>query len=501
MGKLDNNYAISGGHEITIEVAQNILEAGGNAYDAAIAAYLASFVTEPCMASAGACGFANIFTKDKEAWVADFFCQTPEFKNPKASDLTPITIDFGTSQEVYYAGVGSFGVPGAIKFIFDLHHRFATMSLKELASQAIDLAKNGVALNTFQALDLKLLEQIFALDLSVREIFFKENGILKEEGDTLRFSNYASFLEALCSEGEGLFYKGEISQWVAEKSKQENGHIRRSDFEKYQVYWAKPLCVNFGQSTLNLPPQSSIGTWIMANVIKSIQESLETKPPKRTVFIKDIYNIFENVMGYNNDLELLKAHFLSGVTKSSGHQSTVGGTSHFNILDKWGNGIALTTTIGEGSGYFIPGTDMQMNNILGETALLPDKKIGAWKPNARLHSMMTPCIVLDDNQNINYLMGSGGADRIPYVLSQVLLNQLVFGMDLTTANEAPRMYNTPDCLHIEKGVDIDLKSKEVKEWREKSLFFGGVHTLSKDKNGKLNAVGDARRYGRSIIKM
>ena len=171
------------------------------------------------------------------------------------------------------------------------------------------------------------------------------------------------------------------------------------------------------------------------------------------------------------------------------------GTSHFNILDKQGNAIALTTTIGEGCVYFIPGTDMQMNNVLGEPFLLP-YGLDSWMPNMRLNSMMTPVMITDD-AGVSMITGSGGASRIPFVIAQVIAYVYEEGMDLYRATEKGRINVQDETLHVEEGNEIYESIRDMQEvhWKGLNLYFGGVHSIYRDDKGGIQAAGDSRRYG------
>ena len=147
------SFAVSAGHQKTAEAAALMLESGGNAFDAGIAAFFASCVAEPCMSGAGGGAFANVFTAKGESMIFDFFCQTPMHKKAASEvDFYPITVNFGTATEIFHVGKGSTGVPGAIAGMYDLHEKLGSMPMRELVQPAMDLAKNGVRNNRLSAL-------------------------------------------------------------------------------------------------------------------------------------------------------------------------------------------------------------------------------------------------------------------------------------------------------------------------------------------------------------
>ena len=480
--------AIAAGHEETLAAAKTILENGGNAFDAAIAAYLSMFITEPCMASAGAGGFAMCYTPELGVEMLDFFTQTPLSKPElEKRDFYPIEVNFGNETESFHVGLASAATPGAIGGIYELHRRFGSMPMSELIQPAMKLAKEGVVLNTFQAFDLKLLESIFRIAPEMQSVFF--NGAdLKTEGEMLNFPHFADFLEFLKSEGSDGFYKGEISKVVANDSIEKGGYLRRSDFENYKPIWRKPLIIN-GKHQVCLPNAPSLGGAIMALLLHFKNEFIGD-------FAKAMAHMKKHYSQPNQLEEGIRKVYPNLKYDLKNDSKATKGTSHFNIVDRFGNAIALTTTIGEGNGYFIPGTDMQMNNMLGEKFLLPNG-FHSWQPNVRLNSMMTPTIVLDENNQFKYAGGSGGAGRIPYMIAQVLDNLFEQKLSLEDATERGRLYVQDDILQVELGAEFSKTPDgiELNQWDEQSLYFGGVHSIFIERDGSLAAQGDARRYG------
>jgi gamma-glutamyltranspeptidase/glutathione hydrolase len=154
-------YAVSSGHHRTTGAAQQVLDAGGNAVDAALAAFFMAWVAEPCMAGAGGGGFATVVTQAGEAKVYDFFCQTPFSKQVRNKiDFFPIEVDFGGTVETFHIGRASTGVPGAVAGAVRLHADLGYMPLPELVEPARRAALEGVRVNRFQQLDFQLLAPI-----------------------------------------------------------------------------------------------------------------------------------------------------------------------------------------------------------------------------------------------------------------------------------------------------------------------------------------------------
>ena len=488
MQNTSSNSAISAGHEKTLEVCKEILLAGGNAFDATIAGAIAMFITEPCMASAGAGGFALCHKTGEAPLMLDFFAQTPRKKpNLENRDFYPIEVNFGIEVETFHVGLASSATPGTIAGLYEMHRQFGSMPMAELLAPAMDLAKSGVVLNTFQSIDLGLLEVIFRIDPNVKDIFFNDDE-RKTEGDLLHFPLFEDFLHFLKDEGEHGFYKGEIGRVISKDSEERGGYLRRPDFENYKAIWRKPLNIPWHNQELYLPNGPSLGGAIMALILGY----LDIYDGDWVKTIDQVKTRYEHPFQISKRLETLHPELDFHL---EGKDTSTKGTSHFNVVDKWGNAVSFTTSIGEGSGYFIPGTNMQMNNMMGESFLLPDG-FHSWKENVRLNSMMTPAMVLDGQNRFQYAGGSGGAGRIPFMIAQVLKALFDEGLSLEEATAKARIHVQENVLHFEKGAQPDTSGFEnLKEWDYESLFFGGVHSIFKGKDGRLEAQGDSRRYG------
>ena len=479
--------AVASGHEITSHTAEEILKAGGNAFDAAIAAYLSMFVTEPCMASAGAAGFAMTY-QNGSCKFYDFFCQTPRSKASKDKiDFYPITVDFGNETEIFHVGLGSIGVPGTIAGLFKIHEDLGKLPFKELIAIPSQLAVEGVPLNNFQAYDVQLLAPIAKESLIGQRTFFKDDEP-KKAGDLVQIPELPDFLEFLANEGADGFYKGEIGKKIAYDTQNKGGFLSRKDFESYKVLVRKPIELGYQGMNLQLPSAPSLGGMLMGIVL-----------------IPSEYTFEENLMYTNrliqNPKELRKAFQDRTSIKvlEDIFDYNFKGTSHLNVMDKAGNAISLTTSLGEGSGYYIPGTGQQLNNMLGESFLLPEG-FHKWKENIRMSSMMSPTMMLNASKDLIFAGGSGGASRIPFAIAQAIQNIHKNGMSLTEAIEAPRMHFQENIMNLEdESLLPNITSRDqINIWNKKSIYFGGVHALAKIKD-KWYAAGDSRRDGHGKV--
>ena len=489
-------YAIASGHSKTTEVAQTILESGGNAFDAAVAAYLACAVTEPVMASAGAGGFANIYTKEGENFILDFFCQTPLSNTLSHPNYHEIDINFGESVERFFTGPASMAVPGAMAMVQYLAKHHCSIPLRELVKPAQEFGTNGVVYNSFQAVDTKMLSKIL-LQYPRGEVLFKKDGAILKEGDVFRLDQYADFLESFAREKANWFYVGEIGQMVSNYVQENFGFLSYEDFKQYQVEIRKPYIFDFHGYQISTPLLPSMGGGLMHLFLSEIEK--QNFDPLTKEHFSALRGAFAEAHPYTSNPTKLYER-LKELNPNLGDAYSgrlPGGTSHFNIVDRDGNAISLSTSIGVGSGYFIPGTDMQMNNMLGEPGLMPNG-LNSWTPNVRLNSMMTPSFAFDQNNELILATGSGGSMRIPFTLAQIFINKCKLGLSLEEAIELPRMFETESKMNIEEGYELPATiQKEMKVWPLENLFFGGAHSIDLQEQ---KALGDDRREGHGVIQ-
>lgn len=487
--------AVAAGHQKTAEIGMEILKAGGNATDALIASYVASFVSEPCMGSPGGGAFALIGRQSEAPVLFDFFCQTPGVKKEAASyDFKPYTVHFGDEEEVFYFGKGSSAVPGAIAGIFALHRHSGTIPIKELFQPGIQMMKRGVELNGFQQYDIELLKGIIGNSPTGKKVLLNSSGQPKSVGEKIELAGMADFMEVIAIEGPREFYEGYFAGIHQEQYENNGGSLSASDFKNYEVLLRSPLKFPLGDKIVFCNPIPAVGGVVMAAALEKLWPDDYLFPQAGS---QDYFNLF-----YNSFSQARKIHRDPNLAKewlNTQMNKKWGSTSHISIIDQWGNTAALTTTIGEGNGYFDPLSQTHMNNMLGESALLPGG-FHSWKPNTRLSSMMNPTMVLgSDGEKL--VLGTGGAGRIPYALAQTLYLLFAGQKSLKESIEYPRLHIDDRYFHIEHALrqgKPDPAPHPLKLWKNFSLFFGGVHGVFINSKGQLEAVGDFRREGVGI---
>lgn len=505
--------AVAAGHPLTVRTAKEILQAGGNAYDAVIAAHFTACIAEPVLASLGGGGFLLAQTAQGESRLFDFFVQTPRRKiNLEGIDFKPILADFGATQQEFHIGQGSIATPGAVKGLFAVHNEMGSMPMRELVAPAIAHARQGIEVNEFQGYIFDIVSPILTATPESTEIFSADCGKkLLAPGDTVYYRQLADTMEALAEEGADLFYRGEVAQQMVEQSVNGGGHLTQEDLDSYEVEVREPLTIDYrGQQLLTNPPPSSGGI-LIAFALQLWEKVIGNRVSFGSF---EHLALLTEVMGATNQARI-DAHLDGGDVLSATHlldssmldryrQQVLGrakamrGTTHISVIDRWRNVATMTVSNGEGCGSIVPKTGIMLNNMLGEEDLNPGG-FHRWSENQRMTSMMAPTIINRREGGIAAL-GSGGSNRIRTALLQTIINLTDFEVDLHEAIAKPRLHFENGLLNLEAGYDsaqvqeLFKQFDNHKEWDDINLFFGGVHAVM-TKDGEFEAVGDSRRGG------
>ncbi|MCA1991089.1 MAG: gamma-glutamyltransferase [Coleofasciculus sp. S288] len=506
---------IAAGHQKTAEAGIEMLRNGGNAFDAAVAAILASFVAEPGLTSAAGSGFLLAHTQNNQNILFDFFSQTPRQKRHASEiDFYAVEVDFGVALQEFHIGLGSMAVPGNIAGVFHVHQRLGKLPFKVVAEPAIHYARNGIRLNQFQYYCLaEILLPIVISCKEGRKIFLQTGELIEPEG-VLVMKDFANTLAYLAEKGSREFYEGDIAHRLVKDCQELGGHLTLEDLRSYHTIERKPLIINYrGNTLLTNPPPSSGGTLIdfalelLANLDLSTigfgtarhLEILAKVMQLTNEARKDGYD--DNLYQANIAEEFLSEEHLSQYkNKLTETVNKWGSTTHISVVDGEGNAASVTTTNGEGSGYVIPGTGIMVNNMLGEEDLNPHG-FHQWQENVRISSMMSPTIVLKDNQP-EIVLGSGGSNRIRTAILQVISNILDFEMSVKEAVESPRVHWENEIFNVEPGFPEAEVNKmvlptnsQLVRWQEKNLFFFFFYSGLATSDGLVEGAGDRRRDG------
>lgn len=510
---------VAAGHPATAQAAADILREGGNAFDAVLAALLASCVAEPVLASLGGGGFLLARTAIQPPQLYDFFTQTPSLKRPRSEvDFFPILADFGTAQQEFHIGMGAIASPGVIRGLFEIHRNLCRMPLTTIIQPACAMARAGVPVNPFQHYIAEIVSPILlstsgALDLHQSPA---RPGTLAAVGEPVPQPQMADAFDILAREGEALFYEGEMGEALLQDSKSHGGHLRREDLAGYRIARRIPLELRYHQFHLYTNPPPSIGGTLIAFTLALLeQEQLGNHQEGDADHLLKIAHAqrltqqlrhdqqIEQDLNAQTAARILGNDILQQYRRSMrNHPTCSRGTTQISIADHSGNLASMTLSNGEGSGYVIPGTGIMMNNMLGEEDISPHG-FHLWPEDRRIASMMSPTLVLaEDGRAV--VTGSGGSNRIRSAILQVLINLLDFHMTIDDAVEHSRIHFEGELLNVESGfneVTLDRLFDSFPRhrlWPDKNLFFGGAHTVAREANGRLTGKGDSRRGGIAI---
>ena len=432
------------------------------------------------MSGFGGGGFALIRTANMRPKILDFFCQTPfHRKDISELDFESVEVQFSETSEEFHVGKGAVAVPGMVRGIFELHDRLGTVPLKILAEPAIELARNGAEVDWFQAYDFQLLEVIFKRSADAQSIFY-DNGKRLVEGSTIRNSLFAELLHEVVNDGARAFYESEVAEAIADDFTA-GGLLTAADFKYYTAQWRDALQLQCQGFNVFTNPRPGRGGVIIAETLRALDQSGKNVP----VFGSDVYTQWM--------LQGLK----TGARSAEEHYTKWGSTTHVSTADNIGNAVSVSVSNGEGSGYFAPGTGIQLNNMLGEAALFPNG-FHSWQPNTRVQSLMSPTVLEQVNGDAIIALGTGGAGRIPVALSQVISHLIFDRASIHSAINRGRVYVHGDTLEMEPGLKTPESLADpvnhCNQWSQNDMFFGGVHAAAIE-NGGLQSVGDVRRNG------
>lgn len=476
---------VAAGHPDTVGAALEILRAGGNAYDAAVAAGFAAAVAEPGLSSLAGGGFllartAATAERVPEETLFDFFVDTPgRGRDPAAGPptLAPVVVRFKGAEQVFHVGHGSVAVPGCLAGYLHVHERLGRLPLREVVAPAVRYAELGVVIGPQQAAVVRLLEPILTASDEGRARYLVDGGSYTDDARMIN-RPLGGFLRAI---GDGTirgFDDPDLAATIATDMAAAGGAVTAEDLRTYQVVERAPLTAwHRGARLLTNPPPSYGGT-LIARALTAVSEQ-DTPPPFGSgAALCRLAAILDEVTRFHTAPRLLSRK----------------GTTHVSVADGEGNLASMTTSNGSCSGVILPGTGVMANNIMGEEDLHP---AGFHTADAgqRVGSMMSPSILLPaDDEPV--VLGSGGSERIRSALTQVLLALLDHGRTLPEAVTAPRIHWDGTTVQAEPGFDPQAlqelaAERPVNIWDETDLYFGGVHAARP--SGV--RVGDPRRGG------
>jgi gamma-glutamyltranspeptidase/glutathione hydrolase len=486
---------VASGNRLAAEAGVEILKAGGNAVDAAVAVGFALAVTYPEAGNIGGGGYMVIRMADGRSATLDYreIAPAAAFRDmyvDSAGHLTSFSIN----------GRSAAGVPAAVAGLTEAQAKYGVLSLAKVMAPAIRYASEGIIVESVLARSLRGKDSLIKL-YSGGEVFFP-GGKPLEIGSRLFQSDLAETLRTIAAKGASGFYRGKIADLiVAEmqrgcpagvKARARAWHgcglITAKDLASYKPVWRKPIMAEFrGYSLITMPPSSSGG--ITVGETLNILSGMPHLPPFGSAqYVHLLTSAFQRAFIDRNSLlgdpafvkiplERLQsksyAAQLRATIDTSRHTPTPQvvmpiregmETTHYSVVDAKGNAVATTTTLNGlyGSGAFVKGAGFFLNNTMDDFASQPGTpnmfglvqgEHDAIAPGKRPLSAMSPTIVLDSAGKLYMVLGARGGPRIITSTAQVILNVIENGMRLSDAMSAPRIHHQalPDDIRIDNG--------------------------------------------------
>jgi gamma-glutamyltranspeptidase/glutathione hydrolase len=451
--------AVAAGHPATVEAGIEILAEGGSAADAAVAAALASCVAETVMTGLLGGGHGiYLDASSGEARNLDCFVAVPGLGGTRRDPrLLELEIPFGTELVHYAVGIASCGVPGVPAGLGALHERFGRLPWPRLAEPALRLAREGVDFPPAHASCLAMLAPVMTMNEGAR--IYSPGGELLAAGGRLEQPGLVHALEIVAEEGPRSFYEGTLADSLLRLMDERGGLVTPEDLDAYEAAWAEPAEVSYAGNR-----------FLTREGLAGVSGAISRLPRLRGLSAGE------------------RAIALVGTLEA---QTIEGQTTNLTVTDGDGSACVLTTSLGLGSGDFLPGLDLHLNSMLGETDLVR----GRLEPGERMGSMMAPSLALDED-GLVLAAGAAGGTRLRSALLQVVAGILDEGLEPVTAVERPRLHPAVGIVHLEPGFEPEVPARleaagyEVRAWPSQHHFFGGVSVA-----GRAGCAGDPRRSG------
>jgi gamma-glutamyltranspeptidase/glutathione hydrolase len=482
---------VASSEPLASRVGVEILRAGGNAVDAAVAVGFALAVTFPQAGNLGGGGFMLIRMASGDAVVVDYREQAPA----AASRTMYQDAQGHLIPDASTVGARSAGVPGTVMGLALAEDKYGKLGLARVMAPAIRLAKNGFPLSYELTQVLRGESALLEKFDGSRDIFLHD-GHLAEPGATFRQPDLARTLAKIARRGSPGFYQGAVARALVATMQKYHGLISRADLEQYQAKLRPPLIGHFrGFEVFSVPPPSSGGTMLieMLNVLEPldlgtpnsyrsihlIAETMRRAYADRATYLGDTDFVSVPVGGLTSPRyaaqlreEILQAKPEAPVRAGQPQAFESGSTTHFSVVDAEGNAVSNTYTLNGwfGCGVTVEGAGFLLNNEMGDFAAQPGSpdmfglmqgEANAIAAHKRPLSSMTPTLVVRDGK-VRLVLGSPGGGTIINTVLQVLLNNLVYNMDILQAVTSPRFHDQwiPDALTLERvGFSSDTLEK------------------------------------------
>ena len=515
------------------DAAMQVLQEGGNAIDAAITAQFVLAVTLPEAGNVGGGGFMTIKFEDNTDFL-DYREMAPENAHrdmylDEQGDVKPYESLFGAKAS---------GIPGTVAGMWAAHKKYGTLDWERLLAPAVDLAEQGFVVHEKLANNIDhYIERTKEASINNN---FSEYFAHAKAGTTFKQPELAKTLKAIQQQGKDGFYKGDVAKHIVGFMQQNGGLITYEDLLAYKAVWRKPLHLNWqGYELVTAPPPSSGGVavaqWI--GMLEAYDATHDLPAQNSTEYIHVMSEIGKRVFAdraeYMGDPDfvsvpvkaLTDANYITQraadiqPTSISDTPSVKPGlkesedTTHFSIMDRWGNAVANTTTINLtfGSGVVVTGAGFLLNDEMDDFSAKPGVpnffgavggEANAIEPYKRMLSSMTPTLVTKDDQVV-LVTGSPGGTTIISSVTQSLLNALLYDMSAEEAVNSPRFHHQllpKDTIRMHDGfTEATINELKAMGYTIDNRRFGDVHLIKRTKEG-VEAASEKSGRGKSLVQ-
>jgi len=521
--------------DFATHVGLDVLRAGGNAVDAAVAVHFALAVVNPAAGNVGGGGFLVARLADGETVSLDF-----REKAPLAATRDMYLDAEGNLTDRSLLGHLASGVPGSVMGMWEAHRRYGTRPWADLVGPAVELAEGFEVTERF----LGWLSDGTARDLAQFPAsaaqFLPRDGRPPRVGDSLRQPDLAVTLERIRSRGPPGFYEGETADLIVAEMERGGGIITHEDLAAYEAVWREPITFTYRDHTVVSMPPSSSGGATMAEIAHILErydlaalgfhstetihlyaEAWKRAYADRNQYLADPDFVDVPVERLTSPAyadERAASITMTSATPSSevapgleAARAESPSTTHYSILDSNGNAVAVTTTLNSlfGSKVTVTGAGFLLNNEMDDFSALPGApnqfglvqgEQNAVEPGKRMLSAMTPTIVLAPDGSVRMVTGTPGGSTIITTVFQTISNVLDFGMNVVQAVDAPRVHHQhlPDEIAYEVGglAPATVRGLEAlgHTVRERQGDSGDVQMILVE-DSLLTARSDPRRGG------
>lgn len=523
------------------QVGVEILQAGGQAVDAAIAASFALAVVNPEAGNIGGGGFMVVRLADGRASALDY-----RERAPLAASREMYLDEEGELTDASIVGHLAVGVPGTVAGLWEAHQRFGRLPWAELVAPAMALAE-GFQVRERQARQIRMAEEGLRLFPSTQATFLP-GGRPPEVGETFRQPELAATLGRIASRGRDGFYRGRTADLIVAEMERGGGIITHEDLVAMEAVWRDPIQVTYrGHTLISMPPTSSGGATLAATakILEGFDlGSMDYHSPEHVHLLAEAWKrAYADRNTYLADPDFVEIPLDRMISSEYGarRRSTIslhgatpsvevgpglgptdqGETTHLSVVDGDGNAVSVTTTINSffGSKVTVTEAGFILNNEMDDFSARPgypnqyglvQGEANAIEPGKRMLSAMTPTIVEDSRGELLLVLGSpGGATIITNVFQQIS-NVVDFGMGIRQAVNAPRLHHQhlPDQIEIEAGSlpfhvvsALEGLGHEVEERGRAGAvypYIGDVQAIQRLADGRLAGASDHRRGGAAV---